>query len=1265
MRRLSAVFVVLLFFVRVLWASDDGGERVIHWSSVRNDYGEEVYTFSKVFYDEENLLYPLYMDVFPGDRGGTFVEVEVEDPLFEEIPDTALLPSLEKEAIPEVFTFFTKRGVQRRVPVTSLIVNPFYRKDGVIYRLKRFSVRIHETKAVVAPIDTIFSETSVMAKGDWYSFFVRETGVHAITGADLQALGLDITQLDPSRIALFGSGGAMLPESNSDVRPPDLQQMAVMLEGVEDGRLDADDRIIFYAEGPLVWNYLERYRRYRHQQHYYSDKIGYYITVLEEPAKRIERLGSVSQEPTHVVHTCTRLLLHEKDERNLLKSGKAWVGHPFSAEDTTFSVMITVPDLDTSAYSYLRTRFIARSLDDEASYRLSCEGEELLNVRIPDIQLPSTSFAMAKRSIKSFKIKSSENVQLDYTFVPGNSGSQGWLDYLELHAVTYLRYRGESFVFRDLDSWGYQRVAQFNMVKNNHPIRIFDVTDFQNVHEILYSEVGDTARFTRPSTTLNEYVVFEDDDLLVPELGEKVGNQNLHAASPVDFLIISHPDFLASAERLGMIHESADGYSYSVVTPEEIYQEFSYGVQDITALRDFIRSLYLKSNGEKPRFVALMGDASYEYKDRIPFNTNFVPTFQSKVSFNHATSWVTDDYFGLMDRGEGGNAAGILDIGVGRFPVSTQEQAVQMVDKIDYYTSKHLENSGAWKNKIVFVADDADKNRHINQADILAERVDTTYSNMNVDKIYLDAYNRESFSGMYYYPEAKEDLINVVEQGVMVVNYTGHGGELGLTNEKVLEIPDINAWTNFQRMPVFITATCQFSRFDNPAHVSAGELLFLNPHGGAVSMLTTSRISFSDSNFQFNYRIYDIFLNSLPGENPTLGEVMCRAKMVEKTATKNFVILGDPALKLALPSLQVITEEVAVMGTPSVVGLQDTVRGLEHFSLKGYVADEQGQRKSDFNGSVNVRLFDKPSVYATYGHDMYSYVRDFELRDKLLFDGYADVVEGQFAIDVLIPKDINYQYGEGKISYYALDSTTLMSASGFYKDLVIGGFSEEHAEDHQGPVIRAYMNSKRFQSGDKTIENPILIVELEDPCGVNCIGNGIGHDIIAYLNNDEEQIIELNDYFIPTPGTYNSGKIVYPFSKLEEGKYTLTLKAWDMCNNSTVHTLDFVVSANIDVFIDGVVASPNPLEEYTEISFSHNMPGRKLDVVWEIFDIFGRRVYQSVSSSYCESTHFGPLRWNRRDYTNARMRAGAYPYHIRVKSKDGLFTVSSGVLILK
>lgn len=1263
MNRFLYIFLALIVSAGSLFSQNSSEVRTLDWHTSVNGNNESEDSFYHALYKEDCPNLPWYYESFDAPQGSQ-IQVEVINPQFETVKLASDLGDICIDDLPEKLQFYSEFGVQKMKNHTGLYVNPFIISNNTIQRLVSFTLNINTAVGPQLEAQSpLFADNSVLATGDWYRFYVEKTGIHVLTYSDLVKLGMDMKNVNSDFLAVFGNGGSMLPELNQDARYDDLQELAVFMDDGNDGSFDETDRIIFYAQGPMVWKYNDSYHRYQHYKNIYTDKSGYFVTLLSHPyGKRIQPLESVEEQPTHLVSTFTDLYAHENNLVSLNETGKQWYGMDFDSENFQATLSdINFPDLVDSVPVYMKTEVVGRSISDDCRFRIYHAGEEVsfLNVR-NILATDNMTFARSKSVQSQVVTHSGDDLPLDIVFEYENPNALGWLDYIELHAVRELHFHGNQYDFRNLPSFGYQRVASF-AIRATNSVTVWDITDIHNCKNVVYAYENDSVRFIQPSQELHEYTIFDGSDFYHPVLDEKIENQNLHGEKPVDYLVISHPNFIAQSERLAQLHRDHDGVTTLVVTPEVIYNEFSSGVQDITAIRDFIRMMYMKSNGEKPTSVVLMGDASYDYMNRIEPNTNFVPTFQSEESLAMSSSWDTDDYYAVLDDMEGENAYGLLDVGVGRFPVSTPEEADQMINKIEHYLSRDQAVMHDWKNTMVFVADDEDTNLHFNQAETLTSLVDTSYPQMNINKIYFDAYQRVSVAGGYRFPDAKDAINKAMDNGALIVNYTGHGGETGWSNEKVLEIPDINSWTNYDRLSVLITATCEFSRFDNPNHTSAGEMVVLNPNGGAVSMFTTSRLSFAQSNFGLNQRFYDVALIPRKDGQPTLGEIMMYSKVPSQTSTKNFVILGDPGLTLQLPDYEISTDKINGI---SAVAFSDTTRALETMSIDASVRYFDGTVNSSFNGVVNVKLYDKASVYSTLGQAPGSEVAEFALCDKLLFEGVAEVVNGSFSIEMLIPKEINYQYGDGKISYYATDNQEYVDAQGVYNEIVIGGYNSSGLTDNAGPSVVAYLNNLRFESGDYTNENPVLLVDIADPCGINSMGNSIGHNITAYFDDQMDQIIELNPYYSPEPGTYDKGSVVYPFENLENGQHSITVKAWDLCNNSTVVTIQFVVSSLIGVELNELKAYPNPLTDYVDFTFNHNMPGRNLDVKLDIFDFMGRNIRNLETTIYCENVSAGPLRWDRKNSAGASVNQGVYYYRIRVRTISGDYTVSGGTLIV-
>jgi hypothetical protein len=717
---------------------------------------------------------------------------------------------------------------------------------------------------------------------------------------------------------------------------------------------------------------------------------------------------------------------------------------------------------------------------------------------------------------------------------------------------------------------------------------------------------------------------------------------------------------MEQAVRLATMHNQDDDLSTAIVTPEAIYNEFSSGSQDVSAIRDFMKMFYDRntSSGKLP-YLLLFGDGSYDYKDFHKENTNFVLTFQSPESFDPVHSYTYDDYFGFLDDSEGTGSFDMVDIGIGRLPVKTAEEAKSLVDKIFIYAGQGSSVQGDWRNMITFVADDEDDNEHMSQADQLANFINAGNQQFNIDKIYLDSYQQSATPSGNRYPDVNKAITQRIEKGTLIMNYTGHGGETGWAHEEVLQLSDINSWDNREKMAVFVTATCEFSRYDDPVRTSAGEQVLLNPLGGGIALFTTSRPTFGTPNMAINQSFYKYALPVPGASHPLMGDIIRDAKR-ESGSDENgrkFVLLGDPALRIVTPQLKVITTQI---NNKLIDSEPDTLSALSKITISGIIANSGDEKLTSFNGTLTVSVFDKPTEITTLANDGGTPFT-FSLQKNLLYKGHVEVTDGGFTFSFIVPRDISYKYGLGKISYYAQNGEE--DAAGSYENIVIGGDGENAQTDNAGPEIGLYMNDFYFVNGGTTDENPALLALVSDKSGINTAGTGIGHDMVAVLDENYDAPYILNDYYESDVNTYESGRVLFPFVGLSEGAHTLLVKAWDVYNNSSESALDFVVVTSGSFIMENVMNFPNPFSDYTDITFSHNQQGKLLATTVTIFSITGK----PVVTLYQEGQDFGsrslPVRWDGRTSTGNLAACGVYIYKITSVTSDGLSAIKSGKLI--
>ncbi|HYG53289.1 MAG TPA: type IX secretion system sortase PorU, partial [Flavobacteriales bacterium] len=659
-------------------------------------------------------------------------------------------------------------------------------------------------------------------------------------------------------------------------------------------------------------------------------------------------------------------------------------------------------------------------------------------------------------------------------------------------------------------------------------------------------------------------------------------NQDLHALPEVPYLIVTHPDFYAQAVELGTLH-AGRGIANHVVTTEQIYNEFSSGMRDAAAIRNFARMFYERAAGDTallPKYLLLLGDGSYDNKSILGAGQNFIPTHQSTNSVSIIGSYTSDDYYGLLDDYElVASSSSLLDLGVGRLVAKTTTEAQDMVNKIKGYVENTPStesvnccsnsadgNMGSWRNKVILIADDQDGGAYVYDCEIFANSIDGTAPELEVQKIYLDATTQTTTPGGQRYYESETLVKNSVQNGALIVNYVGHGGEVGWSHERLLDVSTINSWANSPKLPVFVTATCEFSRFDDPFRTSAGEFVLLNANGGAVSMLTTTRLVFSGDNFLLNNAFYNNVFDLVNQEPKHLGEVIMLTKNAVTTPnTRNFCLLGDPAIQLKLPFHKVILDSINGI---SISAYNDTIKALSVVTMKGHVEDQSGTLLSGFNGVVNPHVYDKVKTLQTLGQDTDSPNINFSEWKNMIFKGRSTVTNGCFTTSFVVPKDLNLTVGNGRFVGYANDANE--DGHGNDRSFLIGGINTSAPADNIGPEVTVYLNDEKFVDGGTTNAEPWLVIKLEDANGINTVGTGIGHDITAVLDNQTSKTLILNDKYEADKDSYQSGSVKYQLEELTPGEHTLKVKAFDVYNNSGEKEIKFTVSEQTEMVLSHV-----------------------------------------------------------------------------------------------
>jgi hypothetical protein len=1270
-----SVFLLFLCFLPCFSANTPNPERKIVWEAIQvNKFSENetnrFLSFKGAAYNSDRL--PEYYERIKLPASTSTVNAELTNTVYIEltVEEAALVTINNSEIKPNTVIAYDRKepyALIRFVPIRKNALTGRYEKL-ISFNLQLNTASASQNKTLSAQQVHMYASTSVLASGKWFRIGLTKDGIYKLSYTFLKNLGLDVTGVDPRNIRVYGNGGGQLPFANSTYRRDDLTENAIVIQGESDGKLDSADYVLFYGQGPNRWTYQSSAcPPFQHHKNLYSDTTYYFVTAELGAGKRITQQASLTT-PTDNVTSFDDYAFTEDDVTNLLKSGREWYGFNFDIL-TTFNATYSFPNIDATSPAIVKTDLVSRN-GNSSNYLVSCgSASQTLTAPSVPVNLYYGDYAAdANGCLNASNPSSLLNVNVSKQ----TATAVGWLNYVEVNVRRLLNMTGDQMLFRDSKSIGAGKVAQFN-VSSPGNIQIWEVSDPTNITLQTATNNSGTFQFAVASDSLREFIAFTGNSYYTPTAIGTVPNQNLHALPQADLVIVVNSLLLNEANTLANYHRNRDNMSVVLVTPQQIYNEFSSGAQDVSAIRDFMKMFYdRKTNyADLPKYLLLFGDGSYDNKHQLQNNTNLIPTYQSDNSHDPTGSYVSDDFYGLLDDNEGNwieTAGDLVDIGIGRLPAKNAQEAQAMVNKIIKYSNpappsaalgavcNNIENTspfGDWRNMICFIGDDEDNDTHISQADQMATLVNSSYKNYNIDKIYFDSYVQEATPGGNRYPDVTDAINKRVSKGALIMNYTGHGGELGLAHERVVEITDIESWNNLYRLPLFVTATCEFSRFDNPALTSAGEDIILNANGGGIALLTTVRLVYSSPNFTLNTNFYLHAFDTLPnGERARLGDLYRFTKTASgpNVNNRNFTLLGDPAVRLAYPEYNVITDSI---NGKNVASINDTLKALSTVKIYGHLSNKPGDSLNTYNGFIYPTVFDKPIGITTISNDGVSASPPytFKVQKNILYKGKVSVKNGAFSFKFIVPKDIAYNYGIGRISYYAENG--IDDASGYSEMFYIGGSSASAKTDAVGPDVKLYMNDTKFAFGGTTNENPFLYSIVKDASGINTVGNGIGHDLTAILDGNNQKITTLNDYYQSDLNSDSSGTIRYPYTKLSEGKHTLTLKVWDIYNNSSQVYTEFVVAPSATLALKHVLNYPNPFTTKTSFYFEHNRCCEQLDVQIQIFTITGKVVKSINTRVSTEGFRSEPIDWDGKDDFGDNIGRGVYVYHVKIRSTDG------------
>lgn len=1143
-------------------------------------------------------------------------------------------------------------------------LQPYILVNGTVERVKSIRIHCQLVGHQQAGIEKDYVASSVLGSGIWYKISVSQDGVYKLDKTFFENLGVAIESINPQSINIYGNSAGKLSELNNAPYKDDLIKNAIVAVGESDGVFNLTDYFLFYGAGPNRWDYTVA-NGFNRTQHIYSTVSCYFIHIDDtDPPLRMQTIADESTTENQVVNSYSFIDIHELETYNLVKAGQRWYGELFDGE-LTQSFNFSIPDVVSGSNLTVDYAVASSATSFGNNFQFKYNGS---TVKVQNLGIAANDFAY--NSGQFSVVPTSSSIGFELTLNRVNASVKGYLDYIKIQGRRSLTYASGQFKFRDIQSVGVGNVSRFSVNGMNSSCFIWDITNATSPLQVNGNLSAGVFNFKQKTDSLREFVVFNSTSYLTPSIVGQVTNQNIHALESKDLVIVTHPDFLAQAQRLANLHEES-GTTTHVFTTTEVYNEFSSGMQDATAIRRMMKMFYDRANGDplqQPKYLLLFGDVTYDPKNRVGDNNYFVPTYEVAASEDHIEAIVTDDYFGLLDNTSSIAGTDMMRIAVGRLLISNNEQAVQQVNKIEHYlkngstfysggvndccSGETNTGFGDWRLNYTLIADD-EENAYFIKVDTepAAAAVYNQNPEMNCDKIYCDAYVQTSSAGGERYPDVFNAITDRVQRGSLVVNYVGHGGEVGAAEERIITIPQIQSWTNINKLGLFVTATCEFTKFDDPSRVSAGEWISLNPTGGAIALMTTSRSVYFGVNSNIINAFYaHVFERDANQDALTFGEIMRLTKNTSDFSNnrRSFNLIGDPALKIALPRFKVVTD--------SINGLQpllqmDTIRALSRMVVKGHLVDETGQTMTAFNGVISPTIFDKPKLNHTLKNDPKSEFVDFYTQKNALFKGKASVKNGYFEFEFIVPKDIDFHFGRGKISYYAENS--IVDASGLDTNLIIGGINTNAAVDSEGPAIHVYLNDNNFVNGGTTSSQPLLVVETSDAFGINTVGNGVGHDLMAILDGNTAEPIVLNDYFTGDLDNYQSGKIRYTLSNLAPGEHTIEIKVWDVNNNSSTEKLTFVVINESETALAHVLNYPNPFTTKTTFFFEHNQSCSTLETQIQIYTVAGRLVKTINQTVPTAGFRIAGIDWDGTDDFGDVLAKGVYVYRVTIDLPGG------------
>lgn len=1118
----------------------------------------------------------------------------------------------------------------------------------------------------ISCLSQLVQAQSFLSQGKWLQIEIGKSGMYKITKAELLAMGLDVSGTDPRNFQLYGIQGLGLSETNGALIRQQAPQIACEIQGESDGTWDDGDAVYFYAQAAKDWEFNQV--EYQHANNFYSSKTRFVIGQGTSPGLRVQAQKTALGAMNTTFKGTQSYWFHDSDIVNPASMGRQWFGERLGNEtlQRSFSKYIPATGTDSLEVTFQVASFVT---EDTGSLIVTVNGQPA-RFSLRAIGGSYEPYYLLKGKLKV--MASGNNFTINFKLNRPNTKSYVLVDWFEVKKweSTNIAVSATGFI-RNNELAMYNQNAYFEFAPSlTAGLQIWNVSESWQPKRMNVEDIGNGNR--RLAIAKEEdhhtFIAFDKNasDFLKPVAKQLMSNQNKAFESPAELIIITHPNFMDAAKELAEFRGKNPGYAVQVVTPEDVYNEFSAGQQDLVALRDFIRwrKKFGDASGKPLKYVTLFGAASFDMQDRVANNTNFIPIYQSTGS-SGAGSFCLDDFLCFLDSNQGDpmQVKSKMGVSIGRIPARTLEEAKGVVAKIRRYSDP--KSLGPWRTNIAFACDDVDEGwetEFVVESENNANYINQFFPYLNVNKLYADAFPQSTTGNNEKYPEMSAAINRTINDGALFLNYQGHGGLKGWAQESMLDIPMINGWNNAYKMPILFTATCEFSAFDDPKVQSAGELSLLNPKGGAIALMSTTRLVYVSGNTQINRDFWTNYGFPKPNEPiPTLGDVYQRMKNRPSYTTEDnkFALLGDASMPIAFPKHLI---QIDTVQGKHISAFRDTIKAFSVVHLKGHVNERLVGEFSNFNGTMWVKIFDKPLQKFTLDNDRQAKPVAFSELSGILFNGQVTVKNGRFELVFSVPKDIAYNYGIGVAKFYAHNGET--DAAGSWQ-FFIGGSETLQNVDTDGPSIQAYMQDTTFVDGGKVARDVDFVARIFDKDGINATGAGIGRDMQLIIDEgtENQRSFVLNDYFSYDVNSYTRGTVRFPMSDLQPGKHTFTCKAWDIYNNPGKGLVTCLVIPPRTLEITKSAAYPVPFQDELHVWVQHTLPGENLTVKWKIMDAQGRVIADGDSFHESAPAKLTVIDWDGKTQNGAEIQGGVFFYQVIVLTEDGLENTVGGKFV--